>query len=464
MRTFAAFTTQLRSHLRPSLACEAGLTLIEVVVTTLMVGLIAAGTATALIATSNASGQQQLRSEADSLASQDLDQLRSLSDEQLNALQDGAAPRSHQQAFQGTTFTVTSSASFTSAGASITGCTTGAAAFYKIASVVSWKQGTATQSMEEDSLLTRPVTGGLLVQVSDPSNNPLAGVAVVAGGPSRQTAQTNSAGCTQFAGLTAGDYTVTLSKSGYVDINGSATPSYPVTVNSGTSQLTGLQLGVASGPITATFKAATGGTGEAGGLSWSATGMTAPAANPLATVNPTTTSTTATSGSHSLYPTSYAVWGGRCPNQEPPTGNVASANVSAGQSQGATVLEPALALTSVTDKYISGGRTVGPTTVKPLDVVFTFSDGTCTDIWPATVSPATTMPSTGWLANPGQPYASQTGGYLSACADYYNSTTRGYYHASVPVTNGNANFTGVNAVPPIAITEGASTTGKCPTS
>jgi Tfp pilus assembly protein PilV len=463
MRIFAAFTTQLRYHLRPRLACEAGLTLIEVVVTTLMVGLIAAGTATALIATSNASGQEQLRSEADALAAQDLDQLRSLSDEQLNGLQDGAAPRSHQQAFQGTTFTVSSSASFTSAGASVTGCTTGAAAFYKIASTVSWRQGTSTQSLEEDSLLTRPVTGGLLVQVSDPSNNPLSGVAVVANGASWQTAQTNSAGCTQFAGLTSGSYTVTLSKSGYVDINGNATPSYnPVAVGSSGGQLTGLQLGAASGPISATFKAATGGTGEAGGLSWSATGMTAPGANPLATANPTTTGTTASSGSQSLYPTSYAVWGGRCPNQEPPTGKVASANVSAGQGASATVTEPALAVTSVTDKYTSGRTTVGPTAVKPNDVVFTFTDGTCTDIWPATIASATTMPSTGWLANPGQPYA--PAGDLSACADYYNPTTRGYFHGSVAVTGGNTSFTGPNSVSTIPITEGTTTSGKCPTS
>ncbi len=464
MRIFAAFTTQLRSHLRPRLACEAGLTLIEVVVTTLMVGLIAAGTATALIATSNASGQEQLRSEADALAAQDLDQLRSLSDEQLNALQDGAAPRSHQQAFQGTNFTVTSTANFTSAGATVTGCTTGAAAFYKIASIVSWKQGTSTQSLEEDSLLTRPVTGGLLVQVSDPLNNPLSGVAVVANGPSWQTAQTNSAGCTQFAGLSTGDYTVTLSKSGYVDINGNATPSSTVPVGTSGSQLTGLQLGAASGPISATFKAATSGNGEAAGLSWSATGMTAPGANPAATANPATTSTTASS-SNSLYPTSYAVWGGRCPNQEPPTGKVASATVSAGQGASATVTEPALAVTSVTDKYTVGRTTTGPTVVKPSDVVLTFSDGTCTDIWTATVSPATTMPSAGWLANPGQPYA--PAGDLSACADYYNSTTRGYYHASVPTgttTLGNTSFSAVNPVPTIAITESASTAGKCPTS
>jgi type II secretory pathway pseudopilin PulG len=438
------------------------LTLIEVVVTTLMVGLIAAGTATALIATSDASGQQQLRSEADSLASQDLDQLRSLSDEQLNALQGGAAPRSHQQTFQGTSFTITSSASFSSAGASVTGCAAGGAAFYKVSSTVSWQQGASTQSLEADSVLTRPVTGGLLVQVGDPSNNPLSGVSVVASGPSYQTAQTNSAGCTQFAGLTSGTYNVTLSKSGYVDINGNASPVYTTAVGTSGSQLTGLQLGVGSGPINATFKAATSGNGEAAGLSWSASGMTAPFANPAATASPATTHTTANTGLQSLYPTSYAVWGGRCPNQEPPTGKVANANVAAGQQVSATVTEPALAVTSVTDKYTSGRTTVGPTTVKPLDVVFTFSDGTCTDVWPATVTTATTMPSAGWLANPGQPYA--PAGDLTACADYYNSTTRGYYHVSVAVTAGNTSFTAANTVPPIAITEGTSTSGKCATS
>jgi type II secretory pathway pseudopilin PulG len=65
---------------------EAGFTIIEVLVSALMVILIGTATAKALITTAHVSGDQRLRAEADAIATQDQERLRGLSDEQLNGL------------------------------------------------------------------------------------------------------------------------------------------------------------------------------------------------------------------------------------------------------------------------------------------------------------------------------------------------------------------------------------------
>ena len=76
----------------PALPRQAGFTLIEVLVSALLVILIATATAKALITTSHTSGDQRLRSQADALATQDQERLRGLSDEQLANLTRSAEP------------------------------------------------------------------------------------------------------------------------------------------------------------------------------------------------------------------------------------------------------------------------------------------------------------------------------------------------------------------------------------
>jgi hypothetical protein len=83
------------------------------------------------------------------------------------------------------------------------------------------------------------------------------------------------------------------------------------------------------------------------------------------------------------------------------------------------------------------------------------------------VTTATIEPATGWLANPGQPFATtgapasasgQTG-TLSVCADYYTGGTFGYRNvAAANVTN--TSFTALNAVPTITIAN-TSSSGLC---
>jgi hypothetical protein len=158
------------------------------------------------------------------------------------------------------------------------------------------------------------------------------------------------------------------------------------------------------------------------------------------------------------------VWAGRCLQQEPPaTYDVFS--VAPG-STGAphNVQEPLLDV---------GAVTYNGATVKPAHVKLTFNStapttGTCSYSWTPTLVAGALMPATGWLAYPGQPFASTatTGGAASAssgstpeagtitvCAD-----NNGY---KVTTTTTNSSMTSINVVPTLAIRQQLSYLGTC---
>jgi hypothetical protein len=66
----------------------------------------------------------------------------------------------------------------------------------------------------------------------------------------------------------------------------------------------------------------------------------------------------------------------------------------------------------------------------------------------------------GWLAYPGQPYASST--YpLNVCVDYEASGSNTYYYATASTTN--TNYGAATAIPTMTINQG-SNAGRCPIS
>jgi Tfp pilus assembly protein PilV len=442
------------------LGSETGLTLIEVLVTAVIVILLGSAVATALISTTHSSGDQRLRSQADALATQDQERLRGLSDEQLNGLD-----KTRTQTVDAIDFKVRSVASFldTTGGSS---CTSQAAASYKTTSTVSWTEGFNSRtdtSVTEESLLARPVTGNLITQVNDETHQPLSGVTVATQGPSTQTGTSDKNGCVLFAGLTPGAYTVNLTDPGYVDPDGNASPPNNTAnvTTSGVATPAGypFEMGLA-GSVAGTFITSTAGVGgEADGVSWLGSGaldamsgfQVSPAAAPA--LAPMTSLTTgplfpfdiAKSGAGD-YTNNYAVWAGRCAQQQPPAATPRYSVIPGSVGQAQSVPEPLLALTSVTSTDAKGVTTV----VKPDDVRLSFASQTgaaCGDSWTPTLSSAATpatMPVTGWLAYPGQPYADGTAGTLSVCADYAG------YKSSLPATN--TSFTSPNPVGTIAIT------------
>ncbi|HEX3979402.1 MAG TPA: hypothetical protein VHW96_24230 [Solirubrobacteraceae bacterium] len=440
---------------RRRFASDAGFSLIEVLVSALLVVLIASATAKALISSSHFSGDQRLRSQADSVASQDQERLRGLSDQQLNQIE--SAPQQRTVTLGGTAFNVTSTISYLSTSGN-SGCSATAAAYYKVSSAVAWSESFrgGQASLSEDSVLSRPVSGDLPVVVTDQNGNGLSGVSIEASGTSLQTAITDGTGCVLFAGLIPGNYNVALTDAGYVDPNGDPSPvTVPTTVTTTGTAAQTVHLGL-GGLITGTFTAATGltspttATGEANGISWSGTGssysMSAPQTNTASTPQRSlaTDALFPFSGS-SAYNNNYTAWAGQCPQQRPPAG-VDAFTVSPGLTQSVSIAEPLLDLA-----FTFGGVSRQPAHVK---LTFTsLTGGACSETWSPTL--LSSAGSTGWLANPGQPYADGTTGTLSVCADYKSGTKTYTNTVSAP----NTSFTGINPVS-IALTT-SSTRASC---
>ncbi|MGZ4190997.1 MAG: carboxypeptidase-like regulatory domain-containing protein [Solirubrobacteraceae bacterium] len=447
---------------RSAVVRDGGFTLIEVLVSALLVVLIATAAAKALVTTTHTSADQRLRSQADGLATQDQERLRGLSDTQLASLS-----QSRPSTVNGTTFTVQSTSTYEDT-TGATSCSSTAAAYYRIVSTVTWTEGFTNQpaSIQEESLLSRPVTGDLLTQVTDQTGAAIQGVTITPSGPSTQTAPSDSNGCVMFAGLDPGLYSIGLSDSGYVDPNGNSAPTGTATVTTtGTAHPNGgtFRMGQA-GSIVGTFQTSGGAGGEADGISWLGNKGSIPMSGGFRTA-PTTDPSTPSTGftTFSLFPFAslsptdytgnYTVWGGRCAGQAPPAPSPDQFTVTPGSVGTAqTIQEPLLNLQAV--QYNNGSST---STVTPADIVLTFSDGTCSDSWKATRASSMSA-TTGWLANPGQAYAPS--GDLTVCVDYKPSGGN-YYKASV--TTGNTNFSAANAVPAITIVKSGtgSTTPPC---
>jgi Tfp pilus assembly protein PilV len=433
-----------------------GFTLIEVLVAALITILIAGATASALIATGHFAGDQRFRSQADSVAAQDMDRLRGLSDEQLNGLN-----QTRTVTLGSTPFTVQSTATYLdTTGAS--SCSSTAAAYYKIYSTVSWPEGFSSRpaTMTDQAILSRPVSGDLLTQVTDQTGAGLSGVSVNPTGPSNQTAQTDNNGCVLFAGLTPGAYTINVSDSGYVDPNGNTTSTGTATVNStGVAHAINgtFHLGL-GGTLTGVFTTpVTGAGGEADGLSYTGTGsaygMSAPAVVPSCT---TCTLATSVAASHlfpfdgtSGYTGNYSLWAGRCTQMEPPTPTPGTVNP--GSSGSVNVTEPALDVGTVYYKSSSGATAQA---VTPGHIKLTFTGTTCSDSWYPELASSLSA-TTGWLKYPGQPY--MPSGTLSVCADYKPSGSSYTYQASQPAANTTMTSGSVNSVPTITITKVTST-------
>jgi type II secretory pathway pseudopilin PulG len=484
-----ATASPARPGSRPRFAgSEAGFSLIEVLVSALMVILIASAAAGTLIVTGHASADQRLRSQSDSLANQDQERLRGLSDEQLNNF-----TQSRPVTLNGTTFTVTSASTFLdTTGAS--GCTSTAAAYYKIASTVTWTENFShVTPVTEESILSRPVTGDLLTQVKDQTGQGVSGVNITAAsaatatapaGASTQTSTTGSNGCVLFAGLTPGSYTVSMADPNYVDPNGLPSPltgTATVTTSSPAST-TGnpFYLGLA-GSIVGTFKtAAASALGEADTISWVGSGGASGGpsgmsggfrSTPLGAISSsiTTLPLFPFNGGASAYTNNYAVWAGRCLQQQPPAAYDHYTVAPGSLNQAQTIQEPLL------DLAVDYPNATTP--VKPSHVRLTFQStaGTnCGYTWTPTLAGAATLPANGWLANPGQPFASTatTGtttsgastssspqaGSLTVCVDYRDPSTGRTYDNTATVNN--TNFSSTPSATAITITQ--ATRASCP--
>lgn len=213
-------------RLRPthrSLAAEAGDTLLEVIVSALLLGLIVVGTFSGLNSTNRATSIDRSRSQADALAEHAEEQLRSEPIKRLVELTE-SHPLEETVEENHAKYTIVSTAQYISDATATSSCTSSSAKadYIQTTSKVTTPLIGAGKSVEETGVISPPAGSALIVQVGE-SGVPLQGAKVVASGPSPASTpyelETSANGCAILA-LPPGEYNINASKSGYVDPNG----------------------------------------------------------------------------------------------------------------------------------------------------------------------------------------------------------------------------------------------------
>ncbi len=219
---------------------EDGLSLIEVIVAMMIFAMLVVGIGYALINVLQMTRDSQARETAISLASSELDAVRAIGDPLAITDDD------YTRTVGSNTYTISRTAKWVDPEGEVATCGTGGSTLkYKSVSVeVSWAgMRTGAGTVKTDTALvpsTRindPTKGTILVSVIDGAGLGVEGVAftAVSSGGSLDTTKTNSDGCSFIFGVEPGDYTVTLSGSGYIDVNQMTSPSFQSTVEAGSS-------------------------------------------------------------------------------------------------------------------------------------------------------------------------------------------------------------------------------------
>lgn len=247
-----------------SLGADDGLTLIEVLVSALMVAIVAAASAMAFVGSTHASETVRLRSDAQALAQQDQNRLRGLTVTQLSNL----SRTLPAVTLDGASFTVNESSQFVSDASGTPSCTNPSADYLQTNSKVTWTNMGSTSSVTVTGMLTPtvgavdPTHGTLAVSVINAGGTGVAGMNVSISGPSSATQTTSAGGCALFGNLPTGVYNIAVAPATgtYVDLQSgqTVTPATPdtasPTVNAGTSASTPTQFQLdAAGSATFTF-------------------------------------------------------------------------------------------------------------------------------------------------------------------------------------------------------------------
>jgi Tfp pilus assembly protein PilV len=323
---------------------QSGFGLIEVVVSSLLLVLVASGVYLGLDAASATSGVNKHRSLATEIAQQDQDRMRAMAVTELSNYRATTTTR------VGTvTYTIASSSSWITDDTGTASCTSGQARahYLRIASSVTWPS-MHIKPVTVESVVAPPAgsfgtnLGSLAVQVRDRNGAGVQGVSVSLSGAQNYTDTTNEIGCVLWGFLPVGNYTVSLSKQGYVDPSGVAAPSRAAgVVGESTSTIAfDYDLG---GQIQATYESVDSSTGRAVPANGTAfTAVTSHLAVPLPPFGDGQPHTSYTTGLLFPFTDPYGAYAGACAGADPTLyGNPAQlALVSPGGTAAVTVREP----------------------------------------------------------------------------------------------------------------------------
>jgi Tfp pilus assembly protein PilV len=317
---------------------EEGDTLIEVIISAALIAFVVIAILTGLDSANRSTSLQRARSQADALAQQDEDELRA---EPVNKISELKRERTVEEGK--TKFTIVSTSEYkvdTTDTASCTSSTPKADYLETVSRVTSPVLGNSGEVVET-GIISPPADSAVIVQVQE-SGTALAGAKVVASGPAPATTayelETSSNGCAIIAVPTGGEYSLNVSKSGYVDPNGYANTNEDLSVTRSiylpdeTTSKEGYNLGRA-GKLEVGFTGAT----PAEGDSFVAfnTGMSA--FREFGTAGTTGKTTVESPSPNSIFPftTPYTVYAGTC-EADLPTKNGQSSNPEVSVAPGAT--------------------------------------------------------------------------------------------------------------------------------
>ncbi len=251
-----------RPPLAARCAAETGLSLIEVLIASLIVSVIAVGTLTGVIAAGKSTADTRSHAQATELAGQDEERLRGFTTTQLAQLpatstsraENGACveqvasvwhywskgttafcenpPGLSGAAYAGTVFTVASSSSYVTAetGGTKVGLTCettgGAANYVQTTSSVTWSALGTRAPVSQSSTVTLPNSYTLLVRVLNQKGEAVEGATVAVSGVSPEIQETTpSSGCVVLGGITAASVKVAATKAGWVNKNAETAPA-----------------------------------------------------------------------------------------------------------------------------------------------------------------------------------------------------------------------------------------------
>ncbi len=222
---------------------ESGVTLIEVVISAVLVAVIAIATLTGFDAAGRATGDERSHNQATLLAGEDEERLRSLGAEKLGQLGSETRPITEN----GTNYKVESSARFVSASKESFTCESsgGGADYIQTTSTVTWPGLGTREAVKQSSIVAIPGSTAMLVKVVNQNNEPVEGATVTVSGAVTNASQTTpQAGCVIFGALADKKVNVTATKPNWVNVNGETEPAAKEVTLSATS-LTSVEFKIA---------------------------------------------------------------------------------------------------------------------------------------------------------------------------------------------------------------------------
>jgi prepilin-type N-terminal cleavage/methylation domain-containing protein len=240
------------------LASDAGLTLIEVLVASLITAIVAVGTLTGIDAADRSSADTRSVAQATQLAGQDQERLRGMTTGELDQLAPTTTTRAENgdcleqvsgtwhywsktstsfcesppglsgTAYTATAYTIESTAEYVSSETGSTSsnltCETGSANYLRTSSLVTWT-ASGTHQVTQSSEITVPTSNTLKVKVLNQGAEPVGGATVkVVDGSSTITRTTPASGCVVLGGLPTTTAEVTATKANWVNYNTETSP------------------------------------------------------------------------------------------------------------------------------------------------------------------------------------------------------------------------------------------------